>query len=72
MGERGVSVQEDLSIKQFADLVGLSTRTVERYLAADLIPGAYRVSRNGAWRIPRDVREKFGGVVQKRNRRAMA
>lgn len=44
-----------IGTQQFAALVGLSTKHVERLARAGKLPGAFRIGERGNWRIPEDA-----------------
>ncbi len=49
-----------MSLDQYADHVGASTRTVMRWLKAGEVPGAQK-NEQGAWEIPSSARKTTGG-----------
>lgn len=49
-----------LTLDQYADAVGASTRTVMRWLKANEVPGASK-DEGGAWQIPASARRVTGG-----------
>jgi excisionase family DNA binding protein len=46
-------VEADLTDAQVAELLGKHKRTIQRWCAADKLPGSYRAGRS--WRIPRSA-----------------
>ncbi|MGV3553102.1 helix-turn-helix domain-containing protein [Rhizobium sp.] len=53
---------KNLTVKEFADAVGYCDKTVRRKLAAEQIPGAYRIGGKGAhWKIPKESVDKVKG-----------
>lgn len=45
-----------LTLAEYAEKVGVSTRTIKRWLGADEVPGAYRDEyAGGQWRIPENA-----------------
>lgn len=50
----GNPMNPTLTVKQYAEAVGVSDRTVKRWLDADELPGAYQDAR-GWWWIPAET-----------------
>lgn len=49
-----------LTVRQAAEQLGLSENTILRMLAAGRIPGAWKTSEHGVWRIPSRSLERIG------------
>jgi len=47
-------MRQSIKAAEAADLTGISHRSLRRYAAQGLIPGAYRVGTHGKWRFGRE------------------